>query len=463
MAFVTGDRILETITATFGTGTPTLAGAVSGYRAFSAVATANGDRFLYTIAAGTNWEVGIGVRLSATTFTRSEILSSSNSNALVNFPAGTYEAWIDDPAKAALQAISPQPAANILLNSRFEVDQDKQGTPATVGNTASAGYMADQWLVLENAANIGCSSVAGTTQGTMPIANQFPKALLISTTTGGSIGASEIVEIFQPVEGYRIAKLGYSAAGAATSTICFWVYATITGQATFWINNGATDRSFVKSFTINAALTWEFKTIKVPGDVTGTWPTGSTLGANVGISAACGSTFNGTDGIWQAGEKHSVSGQTNFLATTGNLFSVTGFCWFPGDLILPEHLSGTFGRAYGEDLPLCERYYLKIPTVNGSAISVGSATGTSGAWAMVIPLPTEMASNPTASLSSNSHFNIFSAAVNSGITSVTWSTTRRALIVDTVTISGSGMTNGHAAVLYSVNASGYVQANARLI
>jgi hypothetical protein len=96
MAFTIGDRVLET-TITTGTGTITLAGAVSGYRAFSTIATVNGDLFYYTIAGGTEWEVGIGTRASSTTFTRS-VLSSSNAGALVNFSAGTKEVWMDIPA-----------------------------------------------------------------------------------------------------------------------------------------------------------------------------------------------------------------------------------------------------------------------------------------------------------------------------------------------------------------------------
>ena len=50
------DRVQETTTTT-GTGTVTLAGAVSGYRTFTS-ALADGDRVRYTIALGTEWETG---------------------------------------------------------------------------------------------------------------------------------------------------------------------------------------------------------------------------------------------------------------------------------------------------------------------------------------------------------------------------------------------------------------------
>jgi hypothetical protein len=98
MTHVIGDRVLETTTTT-GTGTITLAGAVSGYRAFSSVATVNGDTFYYQISGGSEWEVGLGTRASATTMTRTTVYASSNGGALVNFSAGTKEIWIDAAAE----------------------------------------------------------------------------------------------------------------------------------------------------------------------------------------------------------------------------------------------------------------------------------------------------------------------------------------------------------------------------
>ena len=81
------DRVQET-TTTGGTGTITLAGAVTGYRTFNATFT-NGDVVYYTIDDGLgNWEVGYGT-VGTGTLTRSTVLDSSNSGSLVNFAAGT--------------------------------------------------------------------------------------------------------------------------------------------------------------------------------------------------------------------------------------------------------------------------------------------------------------------------------------------------------------------------------------
>jgi hypothetical protein len=96
MALVLADRVQETTTTT-GTGTVTLAGAVSGYQTFAAVG--DGNSTYYTIAGGAEWEVGIGTYTSSgTTLSRTTVISSSNSGSLVTFSAGTKNVFVTYPA-----------------------------------------------------------------------------------------------------------------------------------------------------------------------------------------------------------------------------------------------------------------------------------------------------------------------------------------------------------------------------
>ena len=102
MAFVLADRVRET-TTTAGTGTVTLAGAVTGFQTFAAIG--NGNVTYYTIAGqGTSeWEVGIGTYTSAgTTLSRDTVLASSASGAKVSFSAGTKDVFCDYPAGRAV-------------------------------------------------------------------------------------------------------------------------------------------------------------------------------------------------------------------------------------------------------------------------------------------------------------------------------------------------------------------------
>jgi hypothetical protein len=86
MALVVKDRVQEVSTTT-GTGTFTLAGAVSGFQSFSVIGNANTT--YYAIVGGTEWEVGLGTYTSSgTTLSRDTILESSNGGTAVNFSAG---------------------------------------------------------------------------------------------------------------------------------------------------------------------------------------------------------------------------------------------------------------------------------------------------------------------------------------------------------------------------------------
>lgn len=92
--FIFADRVLETSTTT-GTGDITLAGAVAGFQTFAGECAA-GDQFPYYIEAVDgdgnptgDYENGVGTLLTGTTFARSKVDTSSNSDALVNFSAGT--------------------------------------------------------------------------------------------------------------------------------------------------------------------------------------------------------------------------------------------------------------------------------------------------------------------------------------------------------------------------------------
>ena len=99
MAFVTADRVCETTTTT-GTGNVTLAGAVAGHQTFAAE-MANNDTCDYAIEAVDadgiptgDWETGTGTYVSATPALARSVLRSSNSDALVNFSAGTKRVYI---------------------------------------------------------------------------------------------------------------------------------------------------------------------------------------------------------------------------------------------------------------------------------------------------------------------------------------------------------------------------------
>ena len=99
MALVVKDRVRETSTTT-GTGTLTLAGAVTGFQTFSS-AIGNTNTTYYTIVNGSEWEVGIGT-VGAGTLARTTVVASSNAGSAVNFSAGTKDVFCSYPADKAI-------------------------------------------------------------------------------------------------------------------------------------------------------------------------------------------------------------------------------------------------------------------------------------------------------------------------------------------------------------------------
>ena len=96
MALVVFDRVQET-TATTGTGTITLGGAVTGYQSFAVVG--DGNTTFYCITNNAQWEVGIGTYTSSgTTLSRDTILSNSNSNASPITLSGNSVVFVTYPA-----------------------------------------------------------------------------------------------------------------------------------------------------------------------------------------------------------------------------------------------------------------------------------------------------------------------------------------------------------------------------
>jgi hypothetical protein len=126
MALVVADRVQETTTTT-GTGTYTLAGAKDGFQSFAAVG--NGNTTYYACTDGTDYEVGIGTyTLSGTTLARTTIIESSNSDAAVNWGAGSKDIFVTLPAS---KAVVLDASGNATFAGDVTVDTDTLYVDAT--------------------------------------------------------------------------------------------------------------------------------------------------------------------------------------------------------------------------------------------------------------------------------------------------------------------------------------------
>jgi hypothetical protein len=140
MPLVVRDRVNETSTTT-GTGTFTLAGAVTGFQTFSAIGNGNTTYYAIVLQGGSEWEVGLGTYTSSgTTLSRTTVLSSSNSGSLVNFSAGTKNVFCNYPAGKAVYG----DATDTAFEAQFAASNGLMMNNMTIGTTFSipSGYSA---------------------------------------------------------------------------------------------------------------------------------------------------------------------------------------------------------------------------------------------------------------------------------------------------------------------------------
>jgi hypothetical protein len=209
-------------------------------------------------------------------------------------------------------------------------------------------YAVDRWAAYQNIA-----SSKFTLAGSSTAPTGFTNSLLATSSSAYTLGASEFFTIRQPIEGFNWSDLGWGTANAKTVTLSFWVRSSVTGTFAGFIQN-ANDgsRTYPFTYTISLANTFEYKTITIEGDTSGTWLTNNGAGPAVCFSMGCGSTYLGTANAWTGSTIFGVTGQTNLVATNGATWFITGV-----QLEVGSTATSFDYRSIGTELALCQRYY----------------------------------------------------------------------------------------------------------
>jgi len=399
MALILKDRVQETSTTT-GTGTLTLAGAVTQFQTFSS-AVGNGNTTYYTIynAGGSLWEVGLGT-VGAGTLSRDTVLASSNSNALVSF-TGTLYVFGDYPAGKSvyLDAIGtatvPQLATNSTTSTTPVLSFNASNSGFASGATISGSYLQS---VLQNK-----SGTAGASTNYV-----LSNDLGTDSTYYGEFGMNSSVysagtpaDFFSLNNGiYYSGHDGDITLGSGNGKKTYLAWGT-TGQSAHVINatgsiglntditgtnNYGTAGQVLTSQGNASTPTWTTPTTGTVTSVTGTAPVVSSGGTTPAISmAAANGTTNGylTSTDWNTFNGKGAGTVTSVAATVPSVFSISGS---------PITTSGTLAITYsGTALPISNGgtgltsagTTGNVLTSNGSAWvssapSSGSPAGTTG-------------------------------------------------------------------------------------
>jgi hypothetical protein len=238
---------------------------------------------------------------------------------------------------------------NRIINGDMRIDQRNAGASYT--QSTSNTYGLDRWLTrADQASKYSVQRNAGSVTPPAGFTNYLGVTVLAATT----IGSSDVFDLGQAIEGLNVADLAWGSANAVPVTLSFWVRSSLTGTFGGSIRNSAVNRSYAFSYSISAANTWEYKTITISGDTTGTWLTDTGCGIDLKFSLGAGSSRIGTAGSWSASNLLGATGQVNLVATNGATFYITGVQLEAGSVATPFER-----RQYGQELALCQRYYVK--------------------------------------------------------------------------------------------------------
>ena len=271
MALIIKDRVQETST-TSGTGTLTLAGAVTGYQSFGS-AIGNGNTTYYGIYANgyADWEVGIGtvtVTGGTTTLARTTVLASSNAGSLVNFSGAQLSVWGDMPAaKGAYFDLN----GNITTNCLFEGFTSQAASGTTITLTASSVQnwtitgSGGQTIQLPDATTLpnGALFTFNNNQSSGTIVVKNNSGTTVCTTQSGAFISVTLLSNLIAAGSWDYHNVAPSNASWSTNTLSWagsytngtWNGNVITGAyGGTGINNGTNTLTLSGSYTLNQSV-----------------------------------------------------------------------------------------------------------------------------------------------------------------------------------------------------------------
>ena len=252
---------------------------------------------------------------------------------------------------AIFHPVPKSPEQGFFLNGDMQIHQMADSASGVTG-----GYhVFDRWDI----------DHAGATEldmvPSLDAPPDFPFSMKIDVSIAdASLGSLDRVILRQKLEGQDLQLLKFGSANAHDVVAGFWVRSSTPGTYTVgFVNSNVGQRYIARTIEIEVANTWEFKTIAVPGDISGDIVDGTGTGFEFQLWLAAGSGY--TSGTladdWEVltDANRVSSAQQNLFASTANDFYFTGAVLFPDFLRPFQHLR------YQQSLQQCLRYFWSMP------------------------------------------------------------------------------------------------------
>lgn len=298
---------------------------------------------------------------------------------------------------------------NVIINGGMNVWQR-----GTSDDTAANGdYTTDRWSLTFS----GLDGNVDWDRETSSTPEGFGSALKISTDASEtSLDSGDQLFFQQRIEGQNAQHFKKGTSEALPYTLSFWVRSSVASTYTIEFKDQDNGRAIGRTYSINQADTWEYKTLVFSPDTTGELDNdnGDSLRVLFWIDAGSGFTSGTFSTSWQTqATNERVYNTTGWLESTSPTFYITGVQLVAGNY--PDGLP-FMHRSYGEELALCQRYYQRLTAATNNAAICTTSLWTSGTSCYgVLHLPTELRTAPTVSFSGT--FVVFSGGSTTNVTS----------------------------------------------
>ena len=272
---------------------------------------------------------------------------------------------------------------NKIINGAMAIDQRNAGASVTVSNNGSS-FITDRFR-----ADAPADQSMTFQQQTSVIPTGFSYSLKVTAGTATSNTSNQPL-LAHFIEGFNFADLGFGTANAKTVTLSFWVRSSLTGTFGVCFENNNADRGYIASYTINSANTFEYKTITIAGDTSGTWETTNQRALAIFFDLGFGTTYSSAASTTWANVERGLTGGVKLAANTGATWYITGV-----QLEVGSTATSFEYRQYGTELALCQRYFAKIGLTSGEALGMGMTQDSYSSGYFYIKYPVTMRSAAT--------------------------------------------------------------------
>jgi hypothetical protein len=367
--------------------------------------------------------------------------------ALTNVDLDRIDGNSGSLANVSTSALNGGPLAgtrNRIINGDMRIDQRNAGASA---NPSTGSYTLDRWF--GGGVHDGVLAFQRVADGPTGFVNSLRVTV---STADSSLGATQYARVGQQIEGFNVSDFAAGTASAATITFSFWVKSSLTGTFGGYISNVDETRIYVFQYTINAASTWEQKTVTLTLATNGTWATDNTTGLRAFFSLGAGSNYINTANTWLTSYAQQASGNVNVLNTLNATWQITGVQLEAGTVATPFER-----RSYGQELTLCQRYYYRVVSNvadnNYARLSIfGQCANSTTAFAEVL-FPVSMRTNPTSlqTTGTANNYSLFNSAGSGVVATALAFNAGSAHSGEVIVTVASGLVAGNATVLIANN------------